>query len=177
MTLSDLILDGRVHVMDGAMGTLLYERGLFVNVCYDELSVTRPELLRDVHAAYVDAGAEILETNSFGANPVKLSPYGLDGRTEEINEAAARVALEAAGDKALVAGAIGPLGVRIEPWGPTSVDEAVEHFKLQVQGLLYGGVHGFILETFARCRGTRVRLPRDPIAERPAGSSSHDGRR
>jgi methionine synthase I (cobalamin-dependent)/5,10-methylenetetrahydrofolate reductase len=149
MTLSDLISDGRVHVLDGAIGTLLYERGLFVNVCYDELSVTRPELLRDVHAAYVEAGAEVIETNSFGANPVKLSPYGLDGRTEEINEAAARVALEAAGTKALVAGAMGPLGIRIEPWGPTSVDDATEHFRRQAQGLLYGGVHGFILETFA----------------------------
>lgn len=149
MTLSDLISDGRVHVLDGAIGTLLYERGLFVNVCYDELSVTRPELLRDVHAAYVEAGAEIIETNSFGANPVKLSPYGLDARTEEINEAAARVALQAAGSKALVAGALGPLGIRIEPWGPTSVEDATEHFRRQAQGLLYGGVHGFILETFA----------------------------
>lgn len=149
MTLADLIADGRVHVIDGAMGTSLYDRGHFVNVCYDELSVTRPELLLDVHTAYVDAGAEILETNTFGANPVKLSPYGLDRRTEEINEAAARVALEAAGTKAVVAGAIGPLGIRIEPWGPTGVDEAVAHFKRQVQGLLYGGVHGFILETFA----------------------------
>ncbi len=148
MTLSDLIHDGRVHVMDGAMGTLLYERGMFVNVCYDELSVSRPELLRDVHSAYVQAGAEVLETNTFGANPVKLSPYGLDHRTEEINEAAARVALDAAGSSALVAGAMGPLGIRIEPWGPTSVDDATEHFKRQVQGLLYGGVHGFVLETF-----------------------------
>ncbi len=149
MSLSDLIEDGRVHILDGAMGTLLYERGLFVNVCYDELSVSRPELLRDVHSSYVEAGAEVLETNTFGANPVKLSPYGLDHRTEEINEAAARVALEAAGSKALVAGALGPLGIRIEPWGPTSVDDATEHFKRQVQGLLYGGVHGFVLETFA----------------------------
>ena len=71
-TLADLIADKRVHVLDGAMGTMLYSRGMFVNVCYDELSLTQPGLVQEVHEAYVRAGAEILETNTFGANPVKL---------------------------------------------------------------------------------------------------------
>ncbi len=144
-----LLEDGRVHVFDGAMGTLLYGRGVFVNVCYDELSVTRPELVRRIHEEYVAAGAEILETNTFGANPVKLSAYGLDARTGEINRAAVALAREAARDHAYVAGAIGPLGVRIEPWGPTSTEEAEELFGRQVEGLLEGGVDGFVLETFS----------------------------
>src|SRR5690606_21340846 len=109
-----LLEDGGVHVFDGAMGTLLYSRGVFVNVCYDALSLERPELVRAIHEEYVEAGAEILETNTFGANPVKLSAYGLEGRTEEINRAAAELARAAADGRAVVAGAIGPLGVRIE---------------------------------------------------------------
>ena len=144
-----LLEDGRVHVFDGAMGTLLYSRGVFVNVCYDELNLSRPELVQSIHQEYVAAGAEIVETNTFGANPVKLSSYGLELRTEEVNSAAARLALQAVGGRAAVAGAIGPLGIRIEPWGPTSLDEAVEHFRRQVAGLLDGGVQGFVLETFA----------------------------
>ena len=118
----------RVHVLDGAMGTMLYSRGVFVNVCYDELNLTQPALVQEVHEAYVRAGAEILETNTFGANPVKLSAFGLDERTEEINRAAAALARRAARGRALVVGAIGPLGIRIEPWGPTARSEAVAHF-------------------------------------------------
>jgi homocysteine S-methyltransferase len=147
--LRELIEDGRVHVMDGAMGTMLYARGVFVNVCYDELNVTEPRLVQDVHEAYVSAGSEIIETNTFGANPVKLSSWGLDERTEEINRAAAQLARAAARGKATVLGAVGPLGIRIEPWGPTSRAEAQALFRRQLQGLLEGGAHGFVLETFS----------------------------
>jgi homocysteine S-methyltransferase len=147
--LSELIADGEVHVMDGAMGTMLYAKGVFVNVCYDELNVKDPRLVQSVHEEYVRAGAEIIETNTFGANPVKLSAFSLDARTEEINKAAAVVATAAVSGRACVVGAIGPLGIRIEPWGPTGRDEAVEFFKRQVSGLVDGGVDGFILETFA----------------------------
>ncbi len=147
--LSDLLSDGRVHVMDGAMGTELYNRGVFVNICYDELNLTNPDLVRAVHEEYVAAGAEIIETNTFGANPVKLSGFNLDDRTEEINRAAAKLAIGAATRNVAVLGAVGPLGIRIEPYGPTSRDEAVELFNRQVQGLIEGGVHGFVLETFS----------------------------
>lgn len=147
--MNDLLDDGRVHVFDGAMGTLLYSRGVFVNVCYDELNLSRPELVEGIHQEYVAAGAEILETNTFGANPVKLSSYGLDDRIEEINAVAARLARKAAGKEVAVAGAIGPLGIRVEPWGPTSLDEATEHFRRQIRGLLEGGVDALILETFS----------------------------
>ncbi|UCD23000.1 MAG: bifunctional homocysteine S-methyltransferase/methylenetetrahydrofolate reductase [Gemmatimonadota bacterium] len=147
--LRDLIADGNVHVLDGAMGTMLYSKGVFVNVCYDELNLTDSDLVQEVHERYVRAGAEIIETNTFGANPVKLSAFNLDDRTEEVNRAAAEIAQKASRDRASVVGAIGPLGIRIEPWGPTSRDEAVAFFERQVQGLLEGGVDGFMLETFA----------------------------
>ena len=148
-TLRDLLSDGRVHVFDGAMGTMLYGRGVFLNVCYDELVLRQPDLVRDIHREYVRAGAELLETNTFGANPIKLAQYGLASETERINQAAAALALEAAGGRAVVVGAIGPLGIRIEPFGETSVAEAREAFGRQVDGLLAGGVGGFILETFS----------------------------
>jgi methionine synthase / methylenetetrahydrofolate reductase(NADPH) len=148
-TLRDLISDGRVHVLDGAMGTMLYSRGVFVNVSYDELNLSQPALVREVHEAYVHAGAEILETNTFGANPVKLSSHGLDDQTESINRSAVDLARQAAGNRALVVGAMGPLGIRLEPWGPTAQGEAIGFFTRQARGLLEGEVDGFILETFS----------------------------
>ena len=150
--MSDLrkrLADGHVHVMDGAMGTMLYQRGVFVNLSYDELNLNRPELVRGVHEAYVRAGAEILETNTFGSNPVRLSSHGLEDRTEEINRVAAGIARQAAAGRAFVLGAVGPLGTRIEPWGPTSREEAGAFFTRQIAGLVEGEVDGFILETFS----------------------------
>ncbi len=148
-SLLELIEDDRVHVFDGAMGTVLYAQGVFVNVCYDALALEEPELVRRVHSAYVEAGAELIETNTFGANLVKLSSYGLEDRAVEINRAAALLAVEAAGDAAFVLGSVGPLGIRMEPWGPTSRQEVAAHFGPQIEGLLEGGVDGFVLETFA----------------------------
>ncbi|MBK8060951.1 MAG: bifunctional homocysteine S-methyltransferase/methylenetetrahydrofolate reductase [Gemmatimonadetes bacterium] len=138
-----------VIVFDGAMGTMLYQRGVFINQCYDELSLRAPDLVRGVHEEYVKAGAEVLETNSFGANRFKLAHFGLEREVASINGAAARVAREAAGDAALVAGAVGPLGVRLEPYGPTSLEEARAAFEEQIAALRDGGVDCLILETFA----------------------------
>jgi methionine synthase I (cobalamin-dependent)/5,10-methylenetetrahydrofolate reductase len=148
-TLRELLADGRTHLFDGAMGTVLYGRGVFLNVCYDELNLRQPDLIRDIHREYVRAGADLIETNTFGANPRKLAQYGLGSETEAINRAAARLAREAAGTRAAVVGAIGPLGIRIEPFGETSVEEARADFRRQAEGLLEGGVDGFILETFS----------------------------
>jgi len=131
------------------MGTMLYAKGFFLNVCYDELALKQPALVREVHEEYVRAGAEILETNTFGATSVKLGAHGLADLTERINQAAAELARTAAGDRASVAGAIGPLGLRLEPFGSTSRDEARDQFRRQVNGLLAGGVDGFVLETFS----------------------------
>ncbi|HRZ08317.1 MAG TPA: bifunctional homocysteine S-methyltransferase/methylenetetrahydrofolate reductase [Gemmatimonadales bacterium] len=147
--LRSLLADGHVHVSDGAMGTLLYSKGIFLNVCYDELNLRQPDIIREIHRDYVRAGAELIETNTFGANPLKLAHHGLAADTEAINEAAARLAREAAGDRAAVVGAIGPLGIRIEPFGETSVAEARAAFARQAAGLLAGGVDGFLLETFS----------------------------
>ena len=146
--LRQLIEDGSVHLMDGAMGTLLYERGVFVNVCYDELNLTDPTLVAGIHAEYWAAGSEILKTNTFGANPVKLSGFGLEDETERINEAAAGLALGIEGAPVVV-GAIGPLGISVEPEGPLSREQAEAFFGRQVDGLLRGGVGGFLLETFS----------------------------
>ena len=145
----ELLASDQVIVFDGAMGTRLYDKGIYINRSYDELNLTNPELVRDVHEEYIKAGADVIETNSFGATRNKLQPYGLEGKLSEINTAAARIAREAAGDRVFVAGAIGPLGIRIEPFGPTSFDEARDLFKEQAKGLLEGGVDLFILETFS----------------------------
>ena len=145
----ELIADGRPHVFDGAMGTMLYSKGVYINRCYDELNLKEPELVREVHRGYVKAGAEVLETNSYGANRAKLARYGLEGEVVAINRRAAELAREVASDELCVAGALGPLGLRIEPYGPTSVEEARELFREQAEALLAGGVDLFVLETFS----------------------------
>jgi methionine synthase I (cobalamin-dependent)/5,10-methylenetetrahydrofolate reductase len=144
------LLDGDgVYVFDGAMGTRLYDKGIYINRSYDELNLVAPDLVREVHDEYVKAGADIIETNSFGATRPKLQTYGLEGKLREINVAAATIARNAAGSKVYVAGAIGPIGLRIEPFGPTSFDEAKDFYKEQAEALVEGGVDLFILETFS----------------------------
>jgi methionine synthase I (cobalamin-dependent)/5,10-methylenetetrahydrofolate reductase len=144
-------LDERVLVCDGAMGTMLYARGVFINKSFDALNITQPDLVAEVHQEYLRAGADIVETNTFGANRIKLGSFGLADKLDAINEQAARIArhaVSAAGGAAYVAGAIGPLGIRIEPWGKTSTDEARQYFREQARALALGGVDLFILETF-----------------------------
>ena len=171
----------QVIVFDGAMGTQLYNKGVFINQCYDELNLRAPDLVRDVHKAYKKAGAEVLETNTFGANRIKLAQYGLESQVGEINRAAATIAREVAEDDLLVAGAVGPLGVRLEPLGPTSLDEARAAFREQLQALKDGGCDVFILETFAdlneieqAIRAAREVDPNIPvIAQMTIGSDCH----
>src|SRR5436309_1821818 len=141
-------LEERVLVCDGAMGTMLYAKGIFINKSFDALNVTRPDLVADVHQEYVRAGADIIETNTFGANRIKLGSFGVAGELHAINREGATIARRAAGDRAYVAGSIGPLGIRIEPWGKTGVDEAQTSFREQAEALASGGVDLFILETF-----------------------------
>jgi homocysteine S-methyltransferase len=145
----ELIESDHITVFDGAMGTMLYAKGVYINRSYDELNLTAPELVRAVHEEYVRAGAEVIQTNTFTASAHKLQQYGLEERLRDINVAAARIAREASEGRCYVAGAIGPLGLRIEPYGPTSFDEAKEMFKQQVEALLEGGVDLFLLETFS----------------------------
>src|ERR1700675_2053004 len=134
---------------DGAMGTLLYAKGIFINRCYDELNLSQPELIRAVHHDYLQAGAEIIETNTFGANSFRLARHSLADRVRDFNLAGARVAREAAKSfDVWVAGSVGPLGVRIEPLGKTSFEEARAAFREQIAALVEGGVDLLMLETF-----------------------------
>ncbi|MCH8266834.1 MAG: homocysteine S-methyltransferase family protein [Acidobacteria bacterium] len=141
-------LQERVFVCDGAMGTVLYTKGIFINRCLEELNLSMPSLVKEVHEAYVTAGAEILETNTFGANAFRLAPHGLAEKCREINQAGVRLARQCGGEAALVAGAVGPLGVRLEPLGPCSPESAAEAFREQIQALAEAGVDLIFLETF-----------------------------
>ena len=141
-------IDERVLVCDGAMGTLLYAKGIFINRCFDGLNLTQPALVGEVHAEYVKAGADVIETNTFGANRIKLASFGLGDKVQAINTEGVKIAREASRDRAYVAGAIGPLGIRIEPWGRVGVDEAQEYFREQAEALAAAGVDLFIVETF-----------------------------
>ena len=141
-----LFAGGTPVLCDGAMGTMLYARGVFINRCYDELNVSQPELVRAIHAEYLQAGAEVVETNTFGANRFRLEHYGLRDKVREINLAGVKLARECVeqirekqASDAFVAGAMGPLGVRLEPLGKVGLDEARAAFEEQVQALMEGG--------------------------------------
>jgi homocysteine S-methyltransferase len=134
-------------VVDGAMGTMLYARGVFVNRCFDELNLSNPGLVRSIHQEYVAAGAEIVETNTFGAHRFKLGPHGLAPHVQKINREGARLAREAAEGQGLVAGSIGPIGKPLAPLGHVPREDAIEAFTEQVEGLLEGGVDLFFIET------------------------------
>ena len=140
---------------DGAMGTLLYAKGVFINKCYDELNLTQPDMIRAIHHEYLSAGADVIETNTFGGNSFRLTRHGLADKVHDINLRGAQLAREAAdafnqkmGANVLVAGSVGPLGMRIEPLGKTSREEARESFRQQIAALVEGGVDLIMLETF-----------------------------
>ena len=165
MTTFAEILANRPLLADGAMGTVLYARGIFINRCYDELNLSDPGLILSVHEEYLQAGAEILETNTFGANRLRLARHGLAGKVAEINAAGVRLARQAVtnlkakqGSDAWVAGSIGPLGVRLEPLGKTGLDEARSAFAEQMQILVDGGVDLLIIETMPALNEARVAL-------------------
>jgi methionine synthase I (cobalamin-dependent)/5,10-methylenetetrahydrofolate reductase len=135
-------------LFDGGMGTMLYAKGIYLNQCFDELNLTQPHLVRQVHEEYLRAGADVIETNTFGASSFKLEPHGLAARMEELHQVGARLAREAAGDDRWVAGAIGPLGVPVEPLGRVGLDEAQAEFARRIAALASGGVDLIVLETF-----------------------------
>jgi homocysteine S-methyltransferase len=155
-------LQDGVVVGDGAMGTMLYARGVFVNRCFDELNLSNPALVRSVHEEYLEAGADIIETNTFGAHRYKLGPHGFDQQVRKINREGARVAREAAQGRGLVAGSVGPLGKPLEPLGNIAFDDAVAAYREQAEGLAEGGVDLFAVETIpaldqARAAVTAIR--------------------
>jgi len=159
------IFGSRPVLADGALGTVLYARGVFINRCYDELNLSDPNLILAVHEDYLQAGAEILETNTFGANRFRLARHGLAGKVAEINAAGVRLAKQAVAhlkDKqageAWVAGSLGPLGVRLEPLGKTGLDEARAAFVEQIRALAAEGVDFLIIETMPALNEAREAL-------------------
>ncbi|MFY9855490.1 MAG: bifunctional homocysteine S-methyltransferase/methylenetetrahydrofolate reductase [Terracidiphilus sp.] len=143
------IFTSRPLLADGAMGTVIYARGVFINRCYDELNLSDPGLILSIHEDYLQAGAEIIETNTFGANRFRLARHGLADKVAQINVAGVRLARQAtehlrdkqAGD-AWVAGSVGPLGVRLEPLGKTGLEEARAAFAEQIAALAGTGAPG-----------------------------------
>lgn len=133
---------------DGAMGTELYARGIFINRCYDELCLSNPQIIKDVHKAYLDAGASLLETNTFTANRPALAAFGLEDKVSAINKAGAQLAREVAGDKAFVGGAVGPVSWAVKPADLLGPDELQKIFEEQIKALAAGGCDVIILETF-----------------------------
>ena len=159
------IFGDRPVLADGAMGTVLYARGIFINRCYDELNLSDPSLILAIHEEYLQAGAEILETNTFGANRFRLARHGLAGKVAEINAAGVRIARQAVNHfkekqagAAWVAGAIGPLGVRLEPLGKTGLDEARAAFAEQIFALKTAGADLLIVETMPALNEAREAL-------------------
>jgi methionine synthase / methylenetetrahydrofolate reductase(NADPH) len=172
MRFRDRLARGTV-VFDGAMGTMLYGRGVFVNRCFDELNLSNPNLVKQVHAEYLEAGSEVIETNTFGAHRFKLGPHGLEAQVKKINREGARIAREAVGEKGLVAGAMGPLGKPLEPIGSIRLDEAQAAYREQAEGLLEGGVDVFVIETMPSLDQAKAALAavRSLGAEQPVAVS------
>jgi homocysteine S-methyltransferase len=136
-----------VVVFDGAMGTMLYSRGIFLNRCFDELNLSNPGLVRAIHEEYLEAGADVIETNTFGAHRFKLGPHGLESQVRKINREGARIAREAAKGRGLVAGSMGPIGKPLAPLGHIPWAQARDAYREAAEGLLEGGVDLFLLET------------------------------
>lgn len=134
-------------IADGAMGTMLIAHGLGPGVCPESMTLSQPELLTEIARLYLDAGADIVTTNTFGASPARLSTYGLAEETERLNQTATRLAREGVGDRAYVAGSCGPSGKLLEPYGDTTRDELYRGFRRQAAGLATGGVDCVFVET------------------------------
>jgi homocysteine S-methyltransferase len=143
------IAGDHIFVADGAMGTLLYAKGIFINRCFDELNLSQPELVKEVHREYLASGAEIIETNTYGANSFKLAPHGFRRKVREINLSGAKLAREEAGERALVAGSVGPLGRALVAVAQRNQDEARVAFREQIEALAEGGVDLIVIETMS----------------------------
>jgi homocysteine S-methyltransferase len=143
------LLSKQVVIADGAMGTMLYQSGVYINACFDELNLSNPKLVTKIHQQYIEAGSDFIETNTFGANEVKLAKYGMAEQVEKINAAGVKIAKQAAGDNVLVAGAIGPLARDIALYNQLSKQQATAAYKKQAKALAEAGADFLILETFS----------------------------
>jgi len=155
--LTDKIAEGRVLVSDGAWGTFLHQKGLKVQECPESWNLERPADVLEIAKSYVDAGADIILTNSFGGSPFKLAAYGLEDQTFELNKAAAEISKKAAGDLALVLGSIGPTG-KMVMMGEINPEALMEGMREQARGLVAGGVDGIVLETMSDLEEARITI-------------------
>ena len=143
-------------VFDGAMGTMIYQRGVFINACYDELCLTRPELILTIHQEYVEAGADVIESNTFGANRMKLAAFGLADKVEAINRGGVRLARQAAGDEVYVAASVGPCLDADKPYEPNQAAEIAQAFRQQLAVIAEEGADLVVLETFDKLAELQV---------------------
>ncbi len=155
--LTDKIEEGRVLISDGAWGTFLHQKGLKVQECPESWNIERPADVLEIAKSYVDAGADIILTNSFGGSPFKLAAYGLENQTFELNRAAAEISKKAAGDQALVLGSVGPTG-KMVMMGEVTEEDLLEGMREQVRGLVAGGVDGIVLETMSDLEEARITI-------------------
>ncbi len=144
---ADRLAAGDILIADGATGTLLFERGLEPGGCPESFALDNPELLTEIATSYLAAGADIVEACTFGGSPLKLSAYGLDDRTEEINETAVRSVRTAVGDRAYVAGSVGPCGKLLKPYGDASPEDVHASFRRQAESLVGAGIDCVVIET------------------------------
>ncbi|MCX6356488.1 MAG: homocysteine S-methyltransferase family protein [Candidatus Aureabacteria bacterium] len=151
-------LKDHVLICDGAMGTMLQAGGLPAGACPEEAVLSRAELVLGVHAQYMEAGADIIETNTFGANRYKLAEYGLQGEVERINREAARLARKASRGRVYVAGSVGPLGKQLAPLGDLTFPAAVEAYREQMRALAHGGVDLLFIETVSDLKEAKAAL-------------------
>jgi len=179
-------LQQRPLLCDGAMGSLLYARGITYEQCFDELNLTQPELIQGIHSEYISAGAQIIETNTFGANRAKLETYNLAERVREINTRAVKLAREAreiAGQPVFIAGAVGPSGRPLQAPDEQRLSELRAIFREQIDALLVGGADLLILETFsslaelrqAVLAGLRISARHHPGSSRAGRGAVHHG--
>ncbi len=148
----------RILVADGAMGTMLHTKGVTIGSSFDEVNLSSPNVVEEIHSAYVDAGVDIIETNTFGANRIKLESYGLSTKVREINLAGAVLARRCARDRAFVAGAVGPIGRLMKPFGPMDFTEVFDVFREQISALCEGGVDMLIIETMQDIREAKAAI-------------------
>ncbi len=141
-------LNERILIADGAIGTMLYAKGVYINRCFDELNLSNPAVVSSVHAEYVKAGANIIETNTFGANRLKLKSFGYEDKLADIIREGVNLAKKEAQNFAYVAGSIGPIGLKVEPYGKITLNECYEYFFETAENLIQNNVDLIVLETF-----------------------------
>ncbi len=152
------IKSGKILLSDGAMGSLLMEKGLKQGECPENLNLTQPKILEEITQLYLDAGSDIIQSNTFGASPMKLSDYGLDNKAEEINRAAVSLAKNVVGDKAYIYGSCGPSGKILQPFGDGDPDELQRGFERQIKAMVFAEVDVIIIETMTDLNEAKIAI-------------------